>query len=69
MHVVLQSKLLDAAEYDMASSRLKIFMSNGQIREFCDVPDYVIDDLRNTSSPGSYYMKLIRNRYRDASLG
>jgi hypothetical protein len=63
MRIHLRSKLIDWVEYDAISSRMTLFMTNGQVREFCDVPAFVIDDLRDTSSPGSYYMRLIRNRY------
>ncbi|AYC99520.1 KTSC domain-containing protein [Neorhizobium sp. NCHU2750] len=64
MLIHLKSKLIDQVEYDVPSSRMRLFMANGEMREFCDVPAYVIEDLRRTSSPGNYYMKLIRNRYR-----
>jgi hypothetical protein len=62
MRIELRSKLIDAIEYD-DQSRLKLFLSNGQIREFDGVPGYVIDDLQATKSPGSYYIKLIKDRY------
>lgn len=67
MLIHLKSKLIDLVEYDVPSSRMRLFMANGEVREFCDVPAHVIEDLRQTSSPGNYYMRLIRNRYRALS--
>lgn len=64
MRIELRSKLIETAEYDPVKSRLKLYMANGQIREFEGVPTYVIDDLQATKSPGSYYMKVIRNRFQ-----
>lgn len=63
MRIHLKSKLIDWAEYDATSARMKLLMTNGEVREFCDVPAFVIEDLRETPSPGNYYMRLIRNRY------
>lgn len=63
MHVELRSKLIDAAEYDEESAQLKLFLTNGQIRQFSDVPAFVVDDLRGAKSPGAYYMKIIRQQY------
>lgn len=64
--VELRSKLIDALEYDKSNSHLKIFLSNGQLREFREVPEFVVDDLKASGSPGTYYMKLIRDRYPPA---
>ncbi len=66
MHVELRSRLLDAAEYDAGSAQLKLFLTNGQIREFSEVPAFVVDDLINAKSPGAYYMKIIREQYPTA---
>jgi len=63
MHVELQSKLIDAAEYDKATRRLKLFLASGQIREFVEVPTSVFDDLQTAKSPGSYYFRSIKDRY------
>ncbi|MGA1831458.1 MULTISPECIES: KTSC domain-containing protein [Rhizobium] len=63
MRIHLRSKLIDSVEYDEMSFRMTVFMSNGQVREFCEVPAVVIADLCDASSPGNYYMRAIRNRY------
>lgn len=66
MRIELRSKLIDAAEYDTSQSRLTLFLANGHIREFDNVPGNVIDDLKTTRSPGSYYLKTIKDRYPPA---
>lgn len=63
MRIHLSSKLIDSVEYDEMSFRMTVFMSNGQVREFCEVPAGVIADLCDAGSPGGYYMRAIRNRY------
>ncbi len=63
MRVELKSQLIEAAEYDDASSRLRLYMSSGQIRDFSGVPDYIFSDLQAATSPGNYYMKLVREKY------
>jgi hypothetical protein len=63
MRIHLTSKLIDCLEYDERSARMTVFMSNGQVRQFCEVPAQVVTDFRNASSPGGYYMQAIRNRY------
>jgi len=67
MLIELHSKLIDAAEYD--GSRLKLYLSTGQIREYRDVPSYVVDDLQASRSPGNYYVRLIRRRYPEGVGG
>lgn len=63
MEVHLKSKVLHSVKYDRESRYLVVVMRNGQRREFEDVPEYVIEDLQITKSPGSYYEKLIRYVY------
>lgn len=67
MRIELRSKLIDAAEYDASQSRLKLFLANGQIREFVDVPVHVVNALIAARSPGSYYLKSIKDRYQPAT--
>ncbi|MBB4347928.1 KTSC domain-containing protein [Aliirhizobium cellulosilyticum] len=67
MRIELRSKLIDAAEYDASQLRLKLFLTNGQIREFVDVPAHEIDALAAARSPGSYYLKSIKDRYQPST--
>jgi hypothetical protein len=62
----LQSKLIDAVSYDESARLLMLYMANGHRREFVDVPAYVYDDLLATKSPGSYYKKIIKPKFRSA---
>lgn len=66
MRVELQSKLIDAVVYDESSQQLRLFLVNGHIRDYSEVPRSVLFDLQTTKSPGTYYMKLIRKCYPGA---
>ncbi|MDE1155799.1 MAG: KTSC domain-containing protein [Acidobacteriaceae bacterium] len=59
----LRSKLIDGFTYDEDTKKLTLWMANGQRRVFVDVPYYVADDLQASSSPGSYYKKLIKRKF------
>lgn len=63
MKIDVKSRLIDAMEYDAASKRLKVFLSNGHIREYVDVPEHIFADIQIATSPGSYYSKLVKNWY------
>lgn len=63
MRIELRSKLIDTAEYDAVQARLILYLTNGHIREFDGVPAHVIDELSAARSPGSYYLKAIKDRY------
>jgi hypothetical protein len=66
MRVELQSRLIDAVVYDESSQHMRLFLANGHIRDYAEVPQSVLFDLQTAKSPGTYYMKLIRNRYPGA---
>jgi hypothetical protein len=66
MEVRLNSKLLHSVNYDPHSKQLVVFLNNGRRGEFVDVPEYVLDDLQATVSPGSYYVKLIKKQFQRA---
>ena len=61
MELHLKSKLLHSVDYDASSKQLTVFLTNGHRREFVDVPPHVIDDLKTCGSPGSYYVKRVKN--------
>lgn len=62
----LKSKAIDGFIYNELTRRLTLYMANGHRREFIDVPDYVVDDLIATKSPGRYYKKLIKPKFPQA---
>ena len=64
METTLNSKLIDAIAYDEKTQRLRIFMSNGQRREYQDVPATVVRKLAAARSPGHFYANEIRGKYR-----
>jgi hypothetical protein len=68
LEVRLNSKLLHSVNYDPKSKQLTVFLNNGRRGEFVDVPEYVLDDLQATMSPGSYYVKLIKRQYQRAGM-
>lgn len=62
----IQSRLIDAVAYDEGAQRLLLHMANGHRREFVGVPPYVYEDLLSTKSPGTYYKKLIKPKFKSA---
>ncbi|WP_105386077.1 KTSC domain-containing protein [Neorhizobium alkalisoli] len=66
MRVELRSKLIDAASYEEDKRLLRIYMANGQLREFVDVPRQVFNDLAQAVSAGTYYVQNIKGRFPGA---
>lgn len=63
MRVELRSRLIEAASYEEDVGLMRIFMTNGQLREFIDVPREVFESLVAAPSAGTYYMQQIRGRF------
>ena len=63
MNVLLKSKLIEGVDYDESANRLKIFLTNGQRREYCDVPRDVYEGFVDAESPGSYYVRQVRGNF------
>ena len=63
METKLRSKLIEAIEYRDETRRLKVYMTNGQRREYDCVPKGVVAGLTRAQSPGRFYMMEIRGRY------
>lgn len=59
----LQSKLVEAVLYYKETQRLTIHLTNGQRREYVDVPSHVYDGLLTAKSPGEYYQKTIKPNF------
>lgn len=62
-YYTLKSTLINAVRYNDRTKRLDLYLFNGQIRQFSNVPPEVVIKLVNARSPGRYYMKVIRNKY------
>lgn len=69
MRVELRSSLIEAASYEEGAGLMRIFMTNGQLREFIDVPRSVFEDLVAAESAGTYYMQQIRGRFSSPDIG
>ncbi|WP_226951456.1 KTSC domain-containing protein [Rhizobium terrae] len=65
MRVELRSRLIEAASYEEDVRLLRLYMTNGQLREFSDVPKRIFDDLSNAKSAGTYYVNNIRGRFSE----
>lgn len=62
--VSVRSSAISAIGYDPATRRMKITFKQGHTYDFCGVPPEVYEGLLNASSVGSYYDRVIRDRYR-----
>lgn len=64
MRVELTSKLIEAASYEEGEQLMRIYLMNGELREFTNVPRDVFDSLVTARSAGSFYMQQIRGRFQ-----
>ena len=58
--IALQSRLIDGFDYKEEERSLRIFFSNGQIRDFVGISKGKIEGLKKAKSPGEYYMTVLR---------
>jgi hypothetical protein len=63
MRVELSSKLVEAASYEEDMQLMRVYLTNGQLREYRDVPRAVFNDLVRARSAGTYFMENIRGRF------
>lgn len=62
---LLNSSAIRRVEYDPSSQTLQIwFTSSGQAYSYHGVPEDIYRGLINAGSPGSFYDRYIRDRYR-----
>lgn len=59
----LQSKLIEAAGYSGEARLLTLHLTNGQRREYLDVPSHIYDELLTAKSAGDYYLKVIKPNF------
>ena len=59
----LRSKLVEAVLYYQETQRLTIHLTNGQRREYVDVPNHVYNGLLTAKSPGEYYQNKIKPNF------
>lgn len=58
------SSAITAVGYDAATGRMKITFKQGRTYDFCHVPSQVHQGLMNAVSKGSYFDKVIKDRYQ-----
>lgn len=58
--IELQSRLIDGFDYREEDRSLRVFLSNGQVREFDDISKGKVEGLKYAKSPGDYYMTVLR---------
>ncbi|ULR45006.1 KTSC domain-containing protein [Rhizobium sp. K102] len=63
VETAVDSKLIEAITYDEDSRHLRVYLTNGQRREYEGVPKGVVVGLTMAESPGNFYMKAIRGKY------
>ena len=64
----LQSRHLNAGDYDPERQTLAIQFVNGAVYTYSRVPQTVADTLFQTGSPGSYFHDKIRGSYPETKL-
>lgn len=62
--IPVRSSAIAAVGYDPATRRMKIAFKQGRTYDFCGVPLEVYQGLINAGSVGSYYDRVIRDRYQ-----
>ncbi|AUF96919.1 KTSC domain-containing protein [Pseudomonas sp. 02C 26] len=62
--VPVRSSAITAVGYDAATRRMKIAFKQGRTYDYCGVPSEVYQGLINARSVGTYYDRVIRDRYQ-----
>ncbi|MCD6576636.1 MAG: KTSC domain-containing protein [Anaerolineaceae bacterium] len=61
----VESSMIRSMGYDSATGTVEIeFVSDGQVWQYCDVPEITYNEVRFASSIGSAFHRLIRNQFR-----
>ncbi len=61
--ISIQSKLIEAIDYDEDEKNLTVFLYNGERRAYSGVSKGQVVGLTVAASPGNYYMTEIRGKY------
>ncbi|MNJ56166.1 hypothetical protein D3C77_516990 [compost metagenome] len=62
--VQVRSSAITAVGYDASTRRMKITFKQGRTYDFCGVPPEVHQGLMSAGSLGSYYDRVIKDRYQ-----
>jgi hypothetical protein len=60
----VQSRIISSVYFDPSDGKLRILFKNGEVRLFDSVPEETALDMVKSASPGNYYIKHIRTRFR-----
>ena len=63
MFTPVNSKLFDGFLYDQDGKILRLYMKNGQIRIYRDIPVPLAEEFMKAKSPGDFYFTNIRNKF------
>ncbi|VVN10562.1 hypothetical protein PS676_03772 [Pseudomonas fluorescens] len=58
------SSAISAVGYDATTGRMKITFKQGRTYDFCRVPSHVHQGLMTSGSKGSYFDRVIKDRYQ-----
>jgi hypothetical protein len=58
------SSAITAVGYDATTGRMKITFKQGRTYDFCRVPSHVYQGLMTAASKGSYFDRVIKDRYQ-----
>lgn len=58
------STAITAVGYDATTGRMRITFNQGRTYDFCRVPAQVHQGLMNAASKGSYFDRVIKDRYQ-----
>lgn len=58
------SSAISAVGYDPTTRRMKVTFKQGRTYDFCGVPPDVHNSFMRAGSKGSYYDRVIRDRYQ-----
>lgn len=62
--IPVRSSAIEAVGYDPDTRRMRISFKQGRTYDFCGVPPDVYQGLMSAGSIGSYYDRIIRDRYQ-----
>ena len=62
--VRVNSTAITAVGYDGATGRMKITFKQGRTYDFCRVPSHIHKGLMDAASKGSYFDRVIKDRYQ-----